>query len=34
MQGITPYSRWGNLPILTMSLLFFVIGIALKARQT
>ena len=33
MQGITPYSRWGNLPILAISLLFFVIGIALKARR-
>jgi apolipoprotein N-acyltransferase len=33
MQGITPYSRWGNMPVLAMSLLFLMIGIGLKARR-
>jgi apolipoprotein N-acyltransferase len=33
MQGLTPYARWGNLPVLALSLLLFAVGV-FAGRQT
>ena len=34
MQGITPYARWGNLPILVISVTLLLIGLLIRIRKT
>jgi len=33
MQGLTPYIRWGNVPVLVASLLVLLLAVRARRRQ-